>query len=357
MNVTSLNNKMISKFDQEERDTACSMQAVSDLMDCDFSNDTLERLAQIKEELCRRRAEKNAFISKTTELVHAYREILNTPLTMDDKEDFDSKKMDIYRRYSDVADAVVSTKKWNDIKIDRVPTRRKTECDACTNNDPLQFEITESNKRYCLVCSTQHDVLETTPSAHKDYDRVNVVTKFAYSRIIHFQECMKQYQGKQNCKIPQEVFDKLEQKFAALRLLNESDIKHVRYSRITKENIVMFLKQLNYANHYENANYIYYVLTGKKVDDIDHLEERILEDFKELSSLYDEVYGKDKPKELARKNFMNVQYILFQLLRNRNHMCRLEDFAVLKTLEKKKFHDEICCHLFDLLGWNFTPTF
>jgi hypothetical protein len=276
---------------------------------------------------------------------------------MANMDDFESKKVDICRRYHAIADEIVCAKKWNDVKLEKIHSVTKTECNVCANNDPLQFEVDDCNKRYCLVCSTQHDILETMPCVHKDYDRVNVATKFAYSRVMHFQECMRQYQGKQNCKIPHEVFDKLEQKFAALRLLNDSDNKHVRYSRITRENIVMFLKQLNYANHYENVNYIYYVLTGKKVDDIDHLEDRIIEDFKELSSLYNDIYGKDKPKELKRKNFMNVQYILFQLLRNRNHMCCLEDFAVLKTLEKKKFHDEICCHLFDQLGWKFTPTF
>lgn len=357
MNVATLNEKMLSKFDEEEKETENKLAIVSCFLECDFSKETKKCLINLKEELDRRRIEKNAFISKTTELVHEFREILNTPIVVDDKDEVDSKKMDIYRKYSDVADDVITSKQWNDIRIIRLPKRRKTECDVCTNNDPLQFEVSESNKRYCLNCSTQHEVLETTPSVHKDYDRVTIATKFAYSRIIHFQECMKQYQGKQNCKIPQEVFDRLEQKFSALGLLNESDNKHVRYFRITKEHIVMFLKQLNYANHYENANYIYYVLTGNKVDDIDYLEEKILEDFKELSSLYDEVYGKDKPKELKRKNFLNVQYILYQLLRNRNHACKLEDFAVLKTIEKKKFHDEICSHLFDLLGWNFTPTF
>ena len=92
-------------------------------------------------------------------------------------------------------------------------------------------------------------------------------------------------------------------------------------------------------------------------DDIAYLEDKIIEDFKELSSLYDSIYGKDKPMELKRKNFINVQYIPFQLLRNRNHMCKLEVFVVLKTIEKKQFYDKICSHLFKILGWSFTPTF
>ena len=357
MNVISLNNKILSLFSKEEEETCNKLAIVDKLLAADFSNETISSLKELKAELEKREFEKNTFISKTNDLVQAYLDILNTPLSIRERKEFEEKKNEIYKQYVEIAGELIASKKWTDITIPRLISDQNTECDVCKNDDQNQFEIDESNKKYCLVCSTQHDVLEAGVTSHKDYDRINVVTKFAYSRIIHFQECVKQYQGKQTCKVPQEVFDKLEQKFKALRLLNDSDNNHVKYSRITKDNIMMFLKQLNYSSHYENANYIYYVLTGKRLDDIDYIEERILEDFKELSSLYDEIYGKDKPKELKRKNFMNVQYILFQLLRNRHHMCKLEDFAVLKTIEKKKFHDEICSHLFDLLGWNFTPTF
>ena len=119
----------------------------------------------------------------------------------------------------------------------------------------------------------------------------------------------------------------------------------------------MFLKQLKYPNQYENINFIYYNLTNKRIDDIEFLEHQLIDDFKELANLYDLVHGKDTPGALDRKNFMNVQYILFQLLKRHNHNCNIEDFAILKTVEKKKFHDEICSKLFEKLCWNFTPTF
>ncbi|KAH3809244.1 hypothetical protein DPMN_137605 [Dreissena polymorpha] len=278
--------------------------------------------------------------------------ILNNPLNANIEE----KKNTLYQQYVAISSVLVEDNKWN-IKIQKPFSVQKTVCDVCQNNDPRQFEMDESNKKFCLICLTQHDVLETSQAVHKDYDRVKIVTKVAYSRIVHFHECIKQYQDKQNCKIPQEVFDNLHQKFRTFRLLNDSDNAHIKYSRITKNTIIMFLKQLNYANHYENANYIFYVLVGKRIDDIAYLEDKIIEDFKELSSLYDSIYGKDKPMELKRKNFINVQYILFQRLRNRHHMCTLEDFVVLKTIEKKKFYDKICSHSFKILGWNFKPTF
>lgn len=357
MNLVSLNEKIISRFDRDNEEDVLNLSSICSLLENrgSFSKDALTCLVETKDYLEKRKTEKNAFIVKTNHIMQKYVEILQTPVTLKERDKFDIEKTKLHNQYMEFAEELISSRRWSDVRLISRPATQTTECEYCHNNDPSKFEVDE-NKKFCLVCSVQQETLETGVT-HKDYDRTNVVNKFAYSRIIHFQECIKQYQGKQNCKIPKEVFEKLEKKFKALNLLNDSENNCVKYSRITKEHILMFLKQLGHANHYENANYIYYVFLGKRIDDIDYLEEQILEDFKELSSLYDSVYGKDKPKELKRKNFMNVQYILFQLLKNRNHDCKLEDFSVLKTIEKKKFHDEICSHLFDQLGWNFTPTF
>ena len=58
-----------------------------------------------------------------------------------------------------------------------------------------------------------------------------------------------------------------------------------------------------------------------------------------------------------RKNFINTQYVLFQLLRRHKYMCKKQDFNILKTIDRKSFHDDICKELFEELGWNFTAIF
>jgi argonaute-like protein implicated in RNA metabolism and viral defense len=168
---------------------------------------------------------------------------------------------------------------------------------------------------------------------------------------------MKQFQGKQNCKIPESVYTDLEAKFTMYRLLLDSDNPTIKYSKITKQHILMFLKELKYAKQYENVNVIYSTITGKSVDNISHIEKYLLEDFKELVTLYDNLHSKDKSEELDRKNFLNVQYLLFQLLRRHGYNCKIDEFAILKTTDRKMFHDKICCNLFRHLGWNFTPVF
>ena len=88
---------------------------------------------------------------------------------------------------------------------------------------------------------------------------------------------------------------------------------------------------------------------------ISHLEPKLLEDFDLLVSQYDKKYKKNK--KLSRKNFINTHYVLYQLLRRHKYPCKKSDFNILKSNERKSFHDKICKELFKDLGWNFTTTF
>lgn len=299
---------------------------------------------------------KHLFVAETFEYINEYKTALRNPIsTIDSKCPIGELKKKIECNYFDIVNKLVVEKKWHD--IDLCSFKRKTndnECPTCSNCDPTMFETDDTGRRVCSKCFTEIVLLEIG-TTNLDYSRATVSGKFIYNRVLHFQDCIKQFQGKQNCKINQSVYDKLDEKLKAYRLLLDSDDKRIRYSKITKKHIQMFLKDT--PKHYENINVIYSTLTGKSGEDISHLEYQIVEDFKELVTLYDNLHSKDKPEELARKNFLNVQYILYQLLRRHGYPCNQEDFSMLKTTERKLFHDKVCSKLFSILGWNFTKTF
>ena len=139
---------------------------------------------------------------------------------------------------------------------------------------------------------------------------------------------MQQYQGKQLCNIPDEIYDAL------------GDVE------ITRANILKVLKEIGYAKHYKNAHRIYFDLTGTKVDDIAHLEDKLIRDYR----LFIDAYYKLK---VDRTNSLSVQYVLYQLLRRRGHPCDENNFNLPKTEGSRKFHDEICRQVFNELGWEF----
>ena len=129
----------------------------------------------------------------------------------------------------------------------------------------------------------------------------------------------------------------------------------IRFSKITKEHILLFLKETSHSKHYEDIVLIYHKLTGKKVDDISHIEDKLMEDFDKISNVYDQKFkftGK-----IDRKSFINTHYVLFQLLNRHKYPCRASDFNMLKTLDRKSFHDEIVKEIFEHLNFNFKPIF
>lgn len=226
-------------------------------------------------------------------------------------------------------------------------------CDVC--NSKKDFIKVDNTICICENCGNQIQTLGTTIS-YKDVNRVNLSTKYKYERRLHFRDCINQYQGKQNSTISEVIYQKLEHQFYLHKLLVEDcKTNEERFANITKEHIMLFLKELGYTKHYEDVFLIHYKLTGKRPDNIYHLEQKLMDDFDTLSDLYDKKFK--HTKRVDRKNFINTQYVLFQLLRKYKHPCKKEDFNILKTLDRKSFHDDICSELFSELGWNFTPFF
>jgi hypothetical protein len=345
-------------LEKEEAINAKKLESIANLISKSTNVKVIKELEDLQKQILQD-ITKDVFVVKTCMLIDEYKNIMKTPLSRNKEESLPylKRKVDLSRKYIETVRELIRDKKWNDFIIQNVENDEDVSCVVCENNDDDFFEINEYNQRVCLNCSTQQTSIETGIT-HKDYTRINIVGKFIYNRVLHFQDCIKQYQGKQNCKIPDIVYADLDTKLSAHRLLLEDAPNgYIKYSKVTRNHIKLFLKELKHTKHYENVNLIYFTLTNKRVDDISHLEEKLVEDFKDLVALYDENHGKDKPKELDRKNFMNVQYLLFQLLRRHDHPCKIEDFTILKTVDRKLFHDDICRNLFSQLGWKFTPTF
>jgi hypothetical protein len=290
----------------------------------------------------------NFYLTETSELLSEYKEILKIPITLSfmgkaNKDDKEKKR--IITEYIKIACKYIDL----DININNMTMKKeKILCDNCTNSK--EFDIIDNNIYICKTCNSQQIIFKQI-SSYKDIDRVNIIAKYTYARNIHFRDCINQYQGKQNCTIDDKVYKQLEDEFDKHYLLVNSQIKEIKFKNITKEHIMMFLKTLKYTKHYENVNLIHYNLTGIKPDDIGYLEDQLMFDFDILTELYDKKY-----KHLTRKNFINTQYVLYQLLMRHKHPCKKENFTILKTFEREIFHDEIVKDLFEELDWNFTPT-
>lgn len=293
----------------------------------------------------------NFYLFETLNIIEPYKEILKKPLKlsfMGKPKKNDDEKRELITRYLSIA------RNYYDISNIESKEEEKTSicCTNCLNNNTNLFDIIDNNIYICNLCFNQQIVIKYN-SSYNDIDRVNISSKYIYIRKVHFRDCINQYQAKQNNTIPPNIYTDLEREFFQHHLLvgDKNTAKEIRFSKITKKHIQMFLKELNYSNHYENINLIHHVMTGISPPDISHLEEQLLDDFNVLTELYSTM------KHIKRKSFINSQHVLYQLLRRHKYPCNKDDFIVLKTTDRKCFHDEITKELFESLGWNHEPYF
>jgi hypothetical protein len=290
----------------------------------------------------------NFYLIETVQLLETYKQLLKVPVKIQfcgkkKQNDVDRQKEELIAKYLDIS------QKYYNINIKQKEKKFNISCESCPNKSDFSIE---ENMYICVLCGTQQEIIRHTAS-YKDSDRVNITSKYTYDPKVHFRDSINQYQGKQNCTIEQEVYDKLEDILDRHHLLlgDKTTRKRIRFSKITKEHILMFLKELEFTKHYENVTLIHYNMTDKKPDDISHLEDKLLADFDLLRDAYEKLFRDNTDK------FKSTQYILYQLLKRHKHPCKKEDLAIIKTIDRKVFYDTICKELFDVLGWNFTPLY
>lgn len=291
------------------------------------------------------------YLMESISYIEEYKDILKTPIKANfmgkknkrnkEKSNVVSKYLEIAHKYVDT-DGKIPTHESLSQNTTRIKKPSQTKCLNCPNKK--EFDNIDGNIFTCTKCYAQQIVIKHT-SSYNDIDRVNITNKYMYDRKVHFRDCINQYQGKQNSTVAKKIYTDLSDQFRLHHLLDEDAVGKAQFRNITKKHILLFLKELGYSKHYENVHLIHYNLTGIKPDDISHLESQLLDDFDVLTDLYDKRF-----KNINRRNFINTQYVLYQLLCRHKHPCKNEEFIILKTIDRKFFHDDICKTLFEELG-------
>jgi len=277
-----------------------------------------------------------------------------------------------------ISDFITITNNYSDqIKhyINHIPINNQTKriCKYCDSSNIFQNKDINT---ICLDCAHESEPIHNIQDiSYDDGERVNMTVKFKYSRLAHFEDTISQFQGNQNKTIPLKVYLDLEREFDIQNLLNKNISNYPKvpigkefhniidkditlrkniFNRVSREHILNILSETNNSKFYEDINLLhkYYNINNFK-NNISHLIDVLLEDFIKILDIYERVHSEMK---LNRINFLNSNYILFQLLRKHNYQCQKEDFMFLKTIDRIIEHDEIYSKICEYLEWTFTPT-
>ena len=303
-------------------------------------DDTLENL--------RKRKAIDYYLLQVSLLIRDYKKELNRPIELDfmgkSTNTTSETKERIQKEFVKIAKSYIPD----------LTTSMSLDTTKCTHCKSDTIEQTSTSTYICTKCGLDQEISKVMVS-YRDNERINITTKYTYTRRIHFRDCINQFQGKQQSTIPKEIYDQIYEMLRAHGLELPGKTKQEKYKNVTKHHIGLFLREIGEANRYEDKNLIYHTITGNKLDDISHLEEALIRDFDILDELYEQMFI--QTKLIKRKNFIHTQYVLYQLLRRHKYPCKKTDFNLLKTTELKLFQDTICSQLFEKLGWNFSHVF
>ncbi|MDC3333034.1 hypothetical protein OAV62_02220 [bacterium] len=337
-----------SSLDKKQKDLQYIYDHVS--LDDQVKENTFQAIKEL-ESICERlrnRTDINFYLLQTSVLVRDYKKELSRPIELSfmgkPKKATSEKKDRIQREFIKIAKEFVP----------ELANYKSLDTTKCTKCGFPTIEQTNLSTFICTKCGLDQEISKVMIS-YRDSERINITSKYTYTRRIHFRDCINQFQGKQQSTIPQDIYDQIYEMLRSHGLELPGKTKQEKYKNVTKHHIGLFLREIGEANRYEDKNLIYHSITGNKLDDITHLEDVLIRDFDILDELYEQMFI--QTKKISRKNFIHTQYVLYQLLRRHKYPCKKNDFNLLKTTELKLFQDNICSLLFDKLGWNFSAVF
>lgn len=219
-----------------------------------------------------------------------------------------------------------------------IATRARDACPFC-DVDMLLNPI--KSILVCPECGYCATYIDSTTAGMSYSDEYELFT-FSYKRITHFDDCMKQVQGKESYVVPSEVIEKVMQELHAQRVVDVASITQMKIRSI--------LKGMRERKAYDHVAQIYARITGRRAPHISsQMEERCRMMFVAMQPCFD----KHCPKN--RKNFLSYNYVLYRCFHLLGLTYMLGGFSLLKGKDKLALADTIFSNICTDLGWKFVP--
>jgi hypothetical protein len=292
----------------------------------------------------------NMYIIDTEKILEEYVNVLKIP----QKVSFLGKKnVNTILQTEIIEKYICKAKKYIffDLGIDNTEEKVKNNAsDICKNCQGKKFDILESDMA-CINCGHIQEIT-WLGDCHSEVDRVSISCNYLYDRKNGFRDIMYRYQGKQNCILPDGLLKYIENECMKSELIDPTMERKEMFKNITRYNIIVFLKDSEYSSFAKHVFYIHWKLTGQPRNDISHLEEKILQDF----VIFVNAFFKNKmPGE--KKSLVKKQFLFYQLLIKYNHQCSIEDFFIIRSIDRIIEQENICQEIFQKLDWNYTSIY
>jgi hypothetical protein len=226
--------------------------------------------------------------------------------------------------------------------VDKAPppmvARPADRCPRCRTDMLLQAA---KAALVCVSCGHSVAYIDSTMASLSYSDDCDL-SAFSYKRSTHFEECMKQVQGKETYVVPDAIVA------AAMEELHRQRVTDV--AQITQQRVRQVLKALRLRKAYDHVAQVTARITGRPQPCITPaMEERCRRMFHTMQPAFDA----NCPS--TRKNFLSYNYVLFRFFHLIGLRHMLPRFVLLKGKDKLLVADQLFEKICRTLHWPFTP--
>lgn len=257
-----------------------------------------------------------------------------------------SNRLNIIQQYLEVARDYISL---DVVHINQIKAR----CPGC-GIDFAQVVIDEESGLCICDCGVERENL-SQHSLYKDSTRVNIGNRNNYEDWENFEKALIRYQGRQQNKPPQKLYDQLDvyyrkiQKSLGAEIRSRPSLSDGKKDGTSRQMMLDALCETNNSAYYDDVNLVMNVYWGWKLPDVSHLENQIMQDY----YLTQQVYNSEPHQ--GRDASLNTQFRLYVHLLAVGHRCSRDDFKIQTSRDSLEFHQEMWKKMCDKTGVKFHP--
>lgn len=211
----------------------------------------------------------------------------------------------------------------------------------CDCNIPSIRE--EKSFIYCYNCGLElGQELQTGNISYKESQEYDYISYYYYKRINHFQECLNQFQAKENTTIPDEIIQ---------CILTELAKERKSINCLNSTNTKLYLKKHNFSKYYEHITHIIFKINKKPIPQLSpEIEDKLKKMFQDIQKPF------EKHKPSTRKNFLSYNYCFYKFF----ELLEMDEFLIyfplLKDRQKLYQQDIIWEKICQDMKWEYYPS-
>lgn len=213
--------------------------------------------------------------------------------------------------------------------------------DTCPTCKMVMKNMITKSELVCTSCGFSKAHIDTISGSLNFVDSDMEFSNFSYKRINHFSEWLQNIQGKSKVTVEDHILKKI---ILHLRVNKGIEDK----GQINFTNVRASLKDLKLSKYYDHTTKICELITGKECIKLTKKGE---EKIRLMFIAIQQPFEKYKPE--SRKNFLSYSYCLYKFFELIGCNELLENFTLIKGVDKLKKQDEIFEKICKELKWEF----